>query len=149
MKWYECKIQYDKTFDNGEIKAVKEAYLLDALSFTESEEKIIRETEPYMSGEFSVTDIKQSKITEIIDSSNPDDDLWYKAKIGFISVNEKTGKEKVYATYYLVKAKNIKKSLEYVEKNMEGTTSDYKVISIAETPFIDVIRNELDGKDGK
>ena len=52
--WYECKVKYEKTLENGIQKKVTEAYLVDALSFTEAENRIIEEMKPYISGEFEV-----------------------------------------------------------------------------------------------
>ena len=39
--WFECKIRYEKTMENGMIQKVTESYLVDALSFTEAEARII------------------------------------------------------------------------------------------------------------
>lgn len=57
--WFECKIRYEKTMDNGMNKKVTEPYLVDALSFTEAEARIIEEMTPFISGEFTVSDIKR------------------------------------------------------------------------------------------
>ena len=39
--WFECKIRYEKTMEDGMQKKVTEAYVVDALSFSEAEERII------------------------------------------------------------------------------------------------------------
>ena len=59
-EWFETKIRYEKTMEDGLQKKVTEAYVLDALSFTEAEETIISEMSSYISGEFTVTDIKKA-----------------------------------------------------------------------------------------
>ena len=41
--WFECKIRYEKVMENGMNKKVTEPYLVDALSFTEAEARIIEE----------------------------------------------------------------------------------------------------------
>ena len=51
--WFECKIRYEKTMENGMNKKVTEPYLVDALSFTEAEARIIEEMTPFISGEFT------------------------------------------------------------------------------------------------
>ena len=51
--WFECKIRYEKVMENGMNKKVTEPYLVDALSFTEAEARIIEEITPYISGEFT------------------------------------------------------------------------------------------------
>ena len=50
--WFECKVRFDKMQNNGSVKKVNEPYLVDALTFTEAESRIIEEITPYISGEF-------------------------------------------------------------------------------------------------
>ena len=63
--WFECKIRYEKVMENGMNKKVTEPYLVDALSFTEAEARIIEEITPYISGEFTVSDIKRANYSEL------------------------------------------------------------------------------------
>ena len=65
--WFECKVRYDKMMENGLQKKVNEPYMVDALSFTEAEARIIEELTPFISGDFSVSAVKRTKISE----SNP------------------------------------------------------------------------------
>lgn len=64
--WFECKIRYEKVMENGMNKKVTEPYLVDALSFTEAEARIIEEITPFISGEFTVSDIKRANYSETI-----------------------------------------------------------------------------------
>lgn len=143
MEWFECKIQYDKTQENGLIKSTKETYLVDALSFTEAEESITKEIEPFMSGEFVISDIKRAKIAEIFESEDTTADRWYKVKVGFISIDEKTEKEKVVSQTNLVQATDLFSALDTLQKGMKGTLGDYKIISVAETPILDVFFHKV------
>ena len=90
--WYETKIRYEKTMEDGAQKKVTEQYVVDALSFTEAENTIIEEMSSYISGEFKITDIKHAAYREIFFSENTNDDRWYKAKLQFITLDEKTEK---------------------------------------------------------
>ena len=90
--WFECKVRYEKTGEDGLPKKVNEPYLVDALSFTEAEARIIEEIKPFVSGEFTVSNIKRSRIAELFD--NPSGDKWYRAKVNFISLDEEKGVEK-------------------------------------------------------
>ena len=81
--WFECKVRYDKLQENGAVKKVTEPYLVDALSFTEAEARITEEQTPFISGEFSVSAVKRTKIAEIF--FNEGGDRWYLAKVGFIT----------------------------------------------------------------
>lgn len=138
MEWFECKVQYDKTQENGLIKSTKESYLVDALSFTEAEETITKEIEPFMSGEFVVSDIKRARIAELFQNEDLNADRWYKIKVGFITLDEKSEKEKIVSQTDLVQATDLKNAIETLEKGMKGTLGDYKIISVTETQIIDV-----------
>ena len=41
--WFVCRVSYDKTMEDGLQKKVKELYVVDAMSFTEAETRIIDE----------------------------------------------------------------------------------------------------------
>ncbi len=139
--WFECKVKYDKTQENGSVKIVSEPYLVDALSFTEAEARITEEQRPFISGEFSVDAVKRTKIAEIF--FNDGADRWYMVKVAFITIDEKTAKEKRAVSQILVQASNFKEALENFLKGMEGTMADYEIVQIAETPLMDVYRMKV------
>lgn len=139
-EWFECKVAYDKTMEDGLIKKVKETYLVDALSFTEAEKRFLEEIQPYMSGEFMVTDIKRARISELFESNDGQDDRWFKAKVAYITLDEKTGAEKRTNQNILVQASDLRVAVKNLDKNMHGTLGDYLIVSIAETPIIDIYR---------
>ncbi len=134
--WFECKVSYDKQLENGLIKKTTEPYLVDALSFTEAEARIIEEIKPYISGEFSIADIKRAKLSEIFFNENGD--RFYKVKIQYITLDEKSGAEKKTAVNMLAQASDFQEALNVVLKGMEGTMADYNIASIAETSLMDV-----------
>lgn len=136
--WYETKIRYEKTMEDGMQKKVSEQYVVDALSFTEAENKIIEEMSSYISGEFTITDIKHASYKEIFFSENVNDDRWYKAKLQFITIDEKTEKEKRTAVYYLVQASSFPGAVKHIEEVMGTTQIDYVISNLAETMIMDV-----------
>lgn len=142
--WFECKVSYEKTLENGMQKKVTEPYLVDALSFTEAEARIIEEIKPYISGEFTITDIKRAKLSELFFNDNGD--RFFKAKVMFITLDEKSGTEKKTAVQMLAQASDIKEALKVVEKGMEGTLADYAIASLAESPIMDVFPYSEDEK---
>ena len=87
--WFQCKVKYERNAEDGSITKVNEAYLIDALSFTEAEERINEEMKPYISGEFLVADIKRARISELFE--NESGDRWYRSKIYFISSKWRNG----------------------------------------------------------
>ena len=115
--WFECKIRYDKIMDNGAIKKVTEPYLVDALSFTEAEARIIEEMTPYISGEFSVSAVKRTKISEIFWDDSAD--KWYLVKVAFITIDERTAVEKKSISQILVAASDFKGALDNFLEGMK------------------------------
>lgn len=136
--WYETKIRYEKTMEDGMQKKVTEQYVVDALSFTEAEASIIEEMSSFISGEFKITDIKPAVYKEIFFSDNDNDDRWYKAKLQFITIDEKTEKEKRSNINYLVQAGSLPLAVKHIDEVMGGTMIDYVIASIAETQIMDV-----------
>jgi small-conductance mechanosensitive channel len=144
MNWFECKVSYEKMMENGIQKRVTEPYLVDALSFTEAEARIIEEMKPYISGEFIVTDIKRAKIAELFFNENGD--KYYKIKVFFITLDEKSGTEKKTASQMLAQASDLKEAIEVLEKGMKGTLADYTIASVTETLIMDVFPFSTDDK---
>lgn len=140
--WFECKVKYDKMMENGMQKKVSEPYLVDALSFTEAEARIIKEITPYISGEFEVANIKKANYSEIFFDETAD--KWFKCKLNFITLDEKSGMEKRTASYMLVQASDFSQALARLIDGMKGTLADYEVASIAETALIEVYQYTLD-----
>lgn len=136
--YFECKIQYEKTDEDGIAKKCTEAYLLDAISFTEAEARITEEMEPFISGEFTVSGLKRSSYQEVFPSTRSEDDRWWKGKLMFITVDEKSGKEKKKAWMCLVQGKDFKKASANLEAAMKGTMEDYEIASLQETAILDV-----------
>ena len=134
--WYECKVKYEKTLETGTQKKVTEAYLVDAMSFTEAENRIIEEMTPYIVGEFEVAAVKKARISELF--IDPEGDKWYRAKVMFITIDEKTGVEKKAASNMLVQASDFQRAVKNLEDGMKGTMSDREINTIAETLLMDV-----------
>ena len=137
-EWFECKIRYEKVQEDGLQKKVTEVYVVNALSFTEAEERIIEEMSSYISGEFKVADIKQAPYKEIFFSDDDVADKWYKAKLAFITYDEKTEKEKRSNVCYLVQAASFNGAVKNIDEVMGGTMIDYEIISVQETSLWDV-----------
>ena len=136
--WFECKIQYEKTMEDGLQKKVTETYTIDALSFTEAEQRIMEEMSAYISGEFDIKDIKIAPYKEIFFSDEDLADRWYKTKLQFITIDEKTEKEKRSNVNYLVQAGTLKGAVNNIESVMGTTMIDYVIATVAETTLMDV-----------
>lgn len=139
--WFECKVRYDKMMENGVVKKVNEPYLVDALSFTEAEARIIKEQTPFISGEFSVSAVKRTKISDIFRDDTAD--RYYLAKVAFITIDEKTGAEKRSISQILTVGSDFKSAYDNFMEGMKGTLGDFELVSLSETPLMDVYDAEL------
>ena len=140
--WFECRIRYEKTMENGMSKKVTEPYLVDALSFTEAEARIIEQMAPFISGEFTVRDIKRASFSEVFYTDEEVADKWYKGRLGFIAVDEKAGKEKITYTNVLVQACDFRNAVMKLDIGMKGSMADYVIILMQETAIMDVYEYE-------
>ena len=136
--WFQCKVKYERNVDDGSIAKVSETYLIDALSFTEAEERINEEMKPYISGDFMVTDIKRAKIYELFE--NESGDRWYRSKVNFVSLDEEKGIEKRIATTMYAQASTLKEAVDVIDKGMKGTLADYEIASVVETDVMDIFK---------
>lgn len=138
--WIETKVSYEKVNDSGSLKKITESYLVDACSCTEAEARVTEEMTPYISGEFSVSAVSKSPITEIFYDKTGD--RWYKVKVAFITIDEKTGTEKYSNSYMMVQASSFEKALDNFLDGMKNTISDFEILSISETKVMDVFQYE-------
>ena len=140
--WFQCKVKYERNVDDGSIAKVSETYLIDALSFTEAEERINEEMKPYISGDFMVSDIKRAKIYELFE--NESGDRWYRSKVNFVSLDEEKGVEKRIATTMYAQASTLKEAVDVIDKGMKGTLADYEIASVVETDVMDIFKYQAD-----
>ena len=136
--WFEAKVKYMKINEDGREKKVNEAYLLDAMSYTEAESRITHEMESVIKGDYYISSLKKSNITELVPSEDENDDRWYKAKVNIIDADEVSGKGKSTAQYYLVAAADTDRALENLKKNLSTFVVPYEIANISDTKFIDV-----------
>lgn len=161
--WFECKVTYDKiSLDDGKQKKVSDVYLIDAMSFSEAEARVIEVVRPYMTGEFTVANIKRKKIHEIVDAidginqvdaeaakllktnqnQSEDADIWFDCKVEFIVLDVEKGKESKIPANMLVNANSPRTANDTLVEHMKGTMSDWRLVKISETPILDVVPYE-------
>lgn len=137
--YFEAAVRYDKMSENGKVKKTTEKFLVDALSFAEAEARTIEERTPYMSGDFDVRAAKKTKIAEIF---NLGAERYYLAKVAFITIDEKTAQEKRTISQILVGASDFKEAYDNFLDGMKGTMADFELVSLAETPILDVYQHK-------
>lgn len=141
--WFETKIKYQKCMEDGSEKVVTESYIVEALSCTEAEASIIKEMALYSHGETKVPSTKKANFSEIFFSDKDDDDKWFSAKLQFITIYEKSEKEKHSNVVYLVQSKSLARALRYIDEVMGKSMLDYDIVSLSETKIIDVFEHDM------
>lgn len=140
-EWFECKLEYDKMKEDGTMKRVKgESRLVNAITCSEAESRMIEEMKSYLSGEFMVTDIKRVKYAEIFFTDEESADRYFKIKLLFITLDEKTAAEKKTTQNVLVQAADLKDAVARLGEGMKGSMMDYTIASVAEAPYMDVFK---------
>lgn len=134
---FEARVRYEKTLDNGVMKIVTEPYIVAAMSCTEAEARIVEELSPYITSNLNVQSVKGVKISEVF-TTTEDKEKWYRVKVNFITLDEKSGTEKSMASHMLVNEDNLEDALSLFIERMKGTLSEYEIASITETPIVDV-----------
>jgi len=136
LNWFDCKIKYEKTAEEGKIVKVCESYLVDALSFTEAEARIMEEMKPFISGEFIVSNVRRARINELF--ANANGDKWYRCKTYFISLDEEKGIEKRTLSTMFVQANTVKEAWDGLIEGMKGTMAEYEIAAISVTDILDI-----------
>ena len=140
--WFQCKIRYEKVMEDGLQKKVTELYVVDALSFTEAEARIMEEMSSYIRGEFEVVEIDRCVFKEIFFNDEQTADRWYKSKLQFVTIDEKTEKEKRTTVYYLVQGSTLENARKNIDEVMGKTMIDYIISSVSETKIMDVFEHK-------
>lgn len=141
-RWFETIVRYNKMMESGETKKVNETYVVDAITFGEAEENITRVLDSYISGEFDIKNINPAPYSEIFFSDKDTDDKYYRVKLNFITIDEKTQIEKKSKVTYLVQANSLEQARKNTEEVMNGTMIDYEFVSVTETKIMDVFEKE-------
>lgn len=134
--WFECKVKYQKIDENGRERPVNENFLLDAVSFTDAETRIIAMMQTMVRGEFAVTDIRKSKIAEVFPFEAGE--WWYRATINLVAIDEEAGREKKLRSVYLIQADDIREALDRLDESLSFLIVPYVVSSLAVSTIADV-----------
>lgn len=141
--WYEVKMRYDKVYEDGRERKVTESYVVEALSFGEAEKAAMEFLGSYVSGDIQIVNINPMKFKEVVFNEEESCDRYYKATLQFITLDEKTEKEKYTQVYYLVQASSFDNCKETIRSFMGSTMTDYQIVSVSETKIIDAIEHKL------
>ena len=136
--WFECKVRYEQTQEDGLEKMVTETYVYKAADFGDAYDKATKDMSTFISGEFGITGMKIAQYGEVFIQDERTEEKFYRVKVNFIVLDEKTNKEKKIAQYYLVNADSVEKARKYTDTALSKTMADFIIVSVQETMIIDV-----------
>lgn len=142
-KWFEAKLRYDKVHEDGYEKKVTESFVIEAFSFGEAEKIALEYLGSSVSGEIQVININPTKFNEVIFNEEESCDRYYKAKLQFITLDEKTGKEMPKYFYYLVQASSFDNCKDTIRNVKSTVMLDYQIAAVSETKIVEVVEHKL------
>lgn len=139
-RWFKVRVSYEKTCDDGKRCRVTEQYVVEALSFTEAEARITKHLA-------AVSDLQVKTITpaaygEVFFDTAGTSEKYFKTKVVFVLLDEKTGKEKKCSVTYLVGATGTVDAIKHTDEVLAQSMVVYYVASVGETATVDVVRRE-------
>lgn len=148
--WYICKVKYQKQDEQGRVKNVSDQYLVDAVSFTEAETRIYEKLGSVLSGEFHISNISKSNITDVF--YYEDSDIWHKCKMVYTLEVEDSGprgngKEKKITNYILLTAPNVKTAYDRMYESLNNMLVEFKVPEVVESLIVEVFPYESEEKE--
>ena len=136
--WFECKVRYEKTQEDGMPKKVTETYVVDGINFGDAFNRMCENTiKEICSEEFEIVAMKMAQYSEIA-LFKSQGNVFYRVKINMITIDEKTDKQKKTPLFLLVRADNINEARKAVDDEyMKGTMTDYVISSVDETKIVE------------
>ena len=136
-KWFECKVRYEQTQDDGMPKLVTETYVVDGCDFGDAFKNISEYAIKRIASEFEIVAMKMAQYAEIALYKSMGN-VFDRVKINMITIDEKTDKQKKTPIFLLVRADNINEARKAVDDEyMKGTMTDYEISSVVETKIVD------------
>ena len=136
--WFECKVRYEQTQEDGTEKMVTETYVYKAADFGDAYDKAIKNMSTFISGEFSITAMKIAQYGEVVMQDGRTEEKYYRVKVIFITLDEKTNKEKKTACHYLVNADSVEKARKYTDTALSDTMMDFVIEAVQEVKISDI-----------
>ena len=136
--WFECKVRYEKTQEDGMLKMVTETYVVDGINFGDAFNRMCENTiKQLCTEEFEIIAMKMAQYSEIALYKSMGN-VFYRVKINMITIDEKTDKQKKTPMFLLVRADNINEARKAVDDEyMKGTMIDYEISSVVGTKIVE------------
>ncbi len=136
MNFFEVQVVYTRQTGEDNPCAVKESYLVESLTPSSAENRVLEELKPLISGSCDVLRIIQRKFYDYI--PNSEGEHWYKAKVEMITV-EDNGREARKGVIMYVQESSLKQAVKQLHFHLQN--NDCELVSIAKTPILELYRD--------
>lgn len=134
--WFQCKIRYQKELENGSLKTINEAYLVDALSFTEAEARLQQELSSIIRV-YDLVGCTKMRLADLFYDFG-EEATWFKCRVVYSSVDERSGKEKKVVNAMLVNANNVKQAYERIEESLKTMLVPFDITDVNTTGILEI-----------
>ena len=139
-EYFEATVKYERQGEKGLMQKVSEKYIVDALTFGDTERRLLEEVGCYATGSVLVQDIKRTQFMEIFETTDESADKFFKVKIAMITIDEDKGVEKKTPAFLLVEAANIQDALDRMKEGMKDYLIDFDLVSVQDTKIMAVYK---------
>ena len=161
-RFWEAVVKYDRMGEKGTPITVKETFITETVSLTDTEVTMTQEITPFSTGNILVISAKISKYSEFVPAIEMVNQIdieakkitgqkkidseastkFFAVKISLIVLDESSGKEKKVKHNMLVEAISTESATELMYLHMKDTMSEWEINDIVETKIVDVILAE-------
>lgn len=141
--WYKFRIKHSLVLDSGKKKNVSVEYLVDAMSFTETEARAIKTAnESISTREYDIVAISRENVSEIIRSDDDCENPWFKANVAIVTIDDNTGESKESPQITYVQASDTQEADKVLRSHMKDSMFDWDIKSITKTKVVEVLDYE-------
>lgn len=141
MSYYQTTARVDRITENGEQKKVSEKYLVDALTCFEAIELTTAELHSTTNGKLEITEVKKTAISETF--GNLEAEKFFVARVNFIQLDEKSGKEKKTQYQWFIGADEYDTAKTVLTEEIKKSMADIEIAGLVESPIIGFIPAKL------
>lgn len=134
MSKFIVKCSFTKVMEDCTAKKVTEAYLVDAMSCTEAEARAVKELSCYYE-DLEVSSVTEKKGVDVIGKEEHED--FFLAKIAFISLDERSGKEKKTVSTWYVRGDSFADAYKAVDLELAKSMADTEILSLSKTNIVE------------
>lgn len=133
--WYKTCVKFVKELPDGTLKRVTDQHLVRAESFSDAEARIYEEVGEQVRGEFIVTSIASTEITDIFEYE--DSQTWWQVKLAY-DVDDDNGQNRQVINTCMVSAPDAFKAIERADTSFREHISKFTIPEMKLTKIVQI-----------